>query len=143
MLVYRPGLDMSSSQMCYLADMVRAAIGSCWRLLSAGRQALPRPARLRNGAIPVLGSQPDGIGITTAYRYITDEAEELLASHKPCTRWPVRPQRRCTSAGAQCGFLRIEARDICYSVGADSRMVRSMAVRIAPSAEGCWVLIWW
>ncbi|RBM24421.1 transposase family protein [Streptomyces sp. PT12] len=85
MLVYPSGLDLSSSHLRYLARHLaahRAAIGSRWRRLSAGRQALLVLAHLRNGHPYAQLAAGFGIGTTTAYRYIT-EAVDLLSSLAP------------------------------------------------------------
>jgi hypothetical protein len=52
MLVYPSGLDLSGSHLLVLTARIRErrrAIGSRWRRLSAGRQALLALAHLRNG----------------------------------------------------------------------------------------------
>lgn len=91
MLVYPSGIDVSRSALRFLTQQPRRhrhAIGSRWRRLTAGRQALLTLAHLRTGhtyAQLVAGS---GIGTTTAYRYVT-EAVGL---------WPRRPDTG--SAGA-------------------------------------------
>lgn len=85
MLVYPSGLDLSSSHLRYLARHLaahRAVIGSRWRRLSAGRQALLVLAHLRNGHPYAQLAVGFGIGTTTAYRYIT-EAVDLLSSLAP------------------------------------------------------------
>lgn len=85
MLVYPSGLDLSSSHLRFLTAHLRAhrrAIGSRWRRLDAGRQALLALAHLRHGHPYAQLAAGFGIGITTAYRYIT-EAVEVLATLAP------------------------------------------------------------
>lgn len=85
MLVYPSGLDLSSSHLRFLTARLRErrrAIGSRWRRLSAGRQALLALAHLRNGHPYAQLAAGFGIGTTTAYRYIT-EAVDLLAALAP------------------------------------------------------------
>nr|WP_155073931.1 transposase family protein [Streptomyces taklimakanensis] len=69
----------------------RRELGTRWRRLSAGRQALLTLAHLRNGHPPPASGRGHpharlaagfGIGTTTAYRYIT-EAVEVLAALAP------------------------------------------------------------
>ncbi|GAA0933540.1 IS5 family transposase [Streptomyces thermoalcalitolerans] len=85
MLVYPSGVDVSSSALRFLAQQLRRhrrAIGSRWRRLSAGRQALLALAHLRVGHTYAQLAAGFGIGTTTAYRYVT-EAVELLAALAP------------------------------------------------------------
>lgn len=85
MLVYPSGLDLSSSHLRFLARHLaahRRAIGSRWRRLSAGRQALLVLAHLRNGHPYAQLAAGFGVGTTTAYRYVT-EAVEVLAALAP------------------------------------------------------------
>lgn len=81
MLVYPSGVDVSSYALRFLSTRLRQhrrAIGSRWRRLSAGRQALLTLAHLRVGHTYAQLAAGFGVGITTAYRYVT-EAVELLA----------------------------------------------------------------
>ncbi|MDQ1005923.1 hypothetical protein QFZ82_000408 [Streptomyces sp. V4I23] len=85
MLVYPSGADVSSSALRFLTQQLRRhrrAIGSRWRRLSAGRQALLTIAHLRVGNTYAQLAAGFGVGTTTAYRYVT-EAVELLATLAP------------------------------------------------------------
>ncbi|MFE2537074.1 IS5 family transposase [Streptomyces sp. NPDC059371] len=85
MLVYPSGIDVSSSALRFLAARLREhrrALGTRWRRLNAGRQALLTLAHLRNGQPYAQLAAGFGIGTTTAYRYIT-EAVNLLAALAP------------------------------------------------------------
>lgn len=85
MLVYPSGVDVSGSALRLLSTRLRQhrrAIGSRWRRLSAGRQALLTLAHLRVGHTYAQLAAGFGVGITTAYRYVT-EAVELLADLAP------------------------------------------------------------
>ncbi|MEU5599788.1 IS5 family transposase [Streptomyces sp. NPDC020298] len=85
MLVYPSGVDVSSSALRFLAERLRQrrrVIGTRWRRLSAGRQALLTLAHLRNGQTYAQLAAGFGVGTTTAYRYIT-EAVDLLADLAP------------------------------------------------------------
>ncbi|MGB8938794.1 MAG: IS5 family transposase [Streptomyces sp.] len=92
MLVYPSGVDVSSSALRFLAARLREhrrALGTRWRRLSAGRQALLTLAHLRNGQPYAQLAAGFGIGTTTVYRYIT-EAVELLAALAPALAEAVR-----------------------------------------------------
>ncbi|MFJ2555732.1 MULTISPECIES: transposase family protein [unclassified Streptomyces] len=85
MLVYPSGVDVSSSALRFLTQQLRRhrrAIGSRWRRLSAGRQALLTLAHLRVGHTYAQLAAGSGVGTTTAYRYVT-EAVQLLAALAP------------------------------------------------------------
>lgn len=85
MLVYPLDVDVSSSALRFLTQQLRRhrrTIGSRWRRLSAGRQALLTLAHLRVGHTYAQLAAGFGIGTTTAYRYVT-EAVELLAALAP------------------------------------------------------------
>ncbi|WP_435137613.1 IS5 family transposase [Actinacidiphila sp. bgisy144] len=85
MLVYPSGVDMSSSALRFLSARLcqhRRELGTRWRRLSPGRQALLTLAYLRNGHPYAQLAAGFGIGTTTAYRYVA-EAVELLATLAP------------------------------------------------------------
>ncbi|MEU8957985.1 IS5 family transposase [Streptomyces sp. NPDC048518] len=92
MLVYASGVDMSSAALRFLAARLREhrrALGTRWRRLNAGRQALLTLAHLCNGQPYAQLAAGFGIGTTTAYRYIT-EAVNLLAALAPTLTEAVR-----------------------------------------------------
>jgi hypothetical protein len=92
MLVYPSGVDVSSSALRFLAARLREhrrALGTRWRRLSAGRQALLALAHLRNGQPYAQLAAGFRIGTTTVYRYVT-EAVELLAALAPTLAEAVR-----------------------------------------------------
>ena len=85
MFVYPSGVDVSSSALRFLTQQLRRhrrAIGSRWRRLTAGRQALLTLAHLRAGHTYAQLAAGFGISTTTAYRYVT-EAVDLLAALTP------------------------------------------------------------
>ena len=91
-LVTPPGLDVSSSALRFLSARLREhrrGLGTRWRRLSAGRQALLALAHLRNGHPDVQLAAGFGVGTTTAYRYVT-EAAEVLAALAPTLAEAVR-----------------------------------------------------
>jgi hypothetical protein len=60
----------------------RRAIGSCWRRLDPGRQALLVLAHLPNGDTYARLAAGFGVGLATVWRYVR-EAVDLLAAHAP------------------------------------------------------------
>lgn len=85
MLVYPPAIDPSNAHLRYLARqlaMHRREIGSRWRRLTAGRQALLVLAHLRCGDTHAQLAAGFGIGIATVFRCIR-EAIEVLAALPP------------------------------------------------------------
>ena len=71
MLFYRAALPLSSRTLTFVAGIIRrhrASIGSCWRKLNPGKQALPVPSALRNN-----GSQPSTIIKLLAVRRVDNE----------------------------------------------------------------------
>lgn len=85
MLSYPCGMSVSSRALTTLADLLRARrtqLGTRWRKLGAGRQALPALAYLRKGETYADLAIGFGIGTTTVYRYLC-EALDLLAALAP------------------------------------------------------------
>ncbi|GAA2923328.1 transposase family protein [Streptomyces enissocaesilis] len=85
MLVYPSSIDLSSRTLRFLAGQLsarQAEIGSRWRRLPAGRQALLVLAHLRCGDTYAQLAAGFNIGIATVYRYIR-EAVDVLAALAP------------------------------------------------------------
>ena len=85
MLFYRAALPLSRSTLTYLAGVVRRhrkKIGSCWRRLNPGQQALLVLVHLRKGETFAALAAGFGVGTTTAWRYV-QEAVALLAARAP------------------------------------------------------------
>ncbi|MFE0186589.1 transposase family protein [Streptomyces sp. NPDC058989] len=85
MLVYPSAIDLSTAQLRHLSREFaarRREIGTRWRRLTAGRQALLTLAHLRCGDTYAQLAAGFGIGIATVYRYIR-EAIEVLAAQAP------------------------------------------------------------
>ena len=88
MLFYRAALPLSRQTLTYVAGVIRrhrARIGSCWRKLNPGRQALLVLAYLRKGETFAELAAGFGIGTATAWRYVT-ETVALLAARAPKLR---------------------------------------------------------
>lgn len=85
MLVYPSSIDLSSRTLRCLTGRLavpRGEIGTRWRRLTAGRQALLTLAHLRCGGTYARLAAGFGVGIATVYRYIR-EAVEVLAALGP------------------------------------------------------------
>jgi DDE superfamily endonuclease/Helix-turn-helix of DDE superfamily endonuclease len=84
-LFYRAALPLSSKTLNYVAGIVRrhrASIGSAWRKLNPGQQALLVLAYLRKGETFAELAAGFGVGTATAWRYV-NETVELLAARAP------------------------------------------------------------
>jgi hypothetical protein len=85
MLFYRAALPLSAQTLSYTAGVIRrhrSQIGSAWRKLNPGQQALLVLAYLRNGETFAGLAAGFGIGTATAWRYVT-ETVGLLAVRAP------------------------------------------------------------
>jgi hypothetical protein len=84
-LFYRAALPLSCKTLNYAAGIIRRhlrAIGSRWRKLNPGQQALLVLVYLRKGETFADLAAGFGIGTTTAWRYV-NETVELLAARAP------------------------------------------------------------
>ncbi|MET8747520.1 transposase family protein [Streptomyces sp. NPDC004728] len=96
MLVYPSAIDLSSRTLQRLAGLLaghRCRIGSRWRRLACGRQALLVLAHLRCGDTYARLAAGFRIGIATVYRYIR-ETVDLLASLAPTLEQAMDTVRR-------------------------------------------------
>jgi hypothetical protein len=85
MLFYRAALPLSRKTLAYVTGVIRrhrARIGSCWRKLNPGQQALLVLAHLRKGETLAALAAGFGVGVATAWRYVT-ETVRLLAARAP------------------------------------------------------------
>ncbi|MFB4420836.1 transposase family protein [Streptomyces sp. QL37] len=95
MLVYPSSIDLSSRTLCFLANHLRSRrleIGTRWRRLTTGRQALLALAHLRCGDTYAQLAAGFRIGIATVYRYIR-EAVDILAVLAPSLTEAMRSAR--------------------------------------------------
>lgn len=84
MLVYPSAIDLFTAHLRHLTRQLaghRREIGTRWRRLTAGRQALIALAHLRCGDTYAQLAAGFGIGIATAYRYVKEaiEVQAVLA----------------------------------------------------------------
>jgi hypothetical protein len=85
----------------YAAGIIRryrASIGSCWRKLSPGRQALLVLAYLRKGETFAELAAGFGVGTTTAWRYVNLRREALVRREALRVEGGGRPSRRAVAA---------------------------------------------
>jgi DDE superfamily endonuclease/Helix-turn-helix of DDE superfamily endonuclease len=96
MLFYRAALPLSSRTLTYVSGIIRRhrkAIGSRWRKLNPGQQALLLLAYLRKGETFADLAAGFGVGTTTAWRY-ANETVALLAARAPKLRKAVRDAKK-------------------------------------------------
>ncbi len=142
MLVYLAGIDLSSSALRRVARLISVhgrEIGSRWRRLVPGRQALLVLAHLRCGdtyARPAAGFR---IGIATVYRYIR-ETVDLLAALAPTLREAVEVARAKAYVildGTMLAIGRIAA-DRPYYSGKHKRHDKNVQVLTDPLGRLIW-----
>src|SRR5690242_4279249 len=92
MLFYRAALPLSSRTLTFVSGVIRRhrkSIGSCWRKLNPGQQALLVLVYLRKGETFAELAAGFGVGTTTAWWY-AGETVALLAARAPKLRQAVR-----------------------------------------------------
>ena len=100
MLFYRAALPLSSRTLNFTAGVIRRhrkSIGSRWRKLNPGQQALLVLAYLRKGETFAELAAGFGVGSATAWRYV-NETVALLAARAPKLRKAVRDAKRAGHA---------------------------------------------
>ena len=96
MLFYRAALPLSAKTLNYAAGIIRrhrALIGSPWRALNPGQQALLVLAYLRKGETFAELAAGFAVGTTTAWRYV-NETVDLLAARAPKLRQAIRAAKK-------------------------------------------------
>src|ERR1700748_434389 len=92
MLFYRAALPLSRKTLTFVSGIIcrhRAPIGSPWRALNPGRQALLVLVHLRKREPFAQVAAGFGVGTATAWKYVT-ETVALLAARAPELRQAVR-----------------------------------------------------
>jgi hypothetical protein len=100
MLFYRAALPLSCKTLNYAAGIIRRhrkAIGSRWRKLNPGQQALLALAYLRKGETFAELAAGFAVGTATAWRYV-EEVVTLLAARAPKLRQAVRDAKKAGHA---------------------------------------------
>ena len=128
MLFYPAALPLSAQTLTYAAGVIRRhrkKIGSAWRKLNPGRQALLVLAYLRRGDTFAELAAGFGIGTATAWRYVT-ETTALLAARAPKLRQALTSAKKAGHAYVVidgtliwCGRWRRSRRSsvLCWSCG--------------------------
>jgi hypothetical protein len=145
MLFYRAALPLSRQTLTYVAGVIRrhrARIGSCWRKLAPGRQALLVLAHLRKGETFAGLAAGFGIGTATAWRYVT-ETVRLLAARAPKLGPALRAAREAGHAfvvidGTLIPIDRVAADRPFYS-GKHRKHGMNLQVIASPDGEILWV----
>jgi DDE superfamily endonuclease/Helix-turn-helix of DDE superfamily endonuclease len=120
----------------------RKAIGSCWRKLDPGQQALLVRAYLRKGETFAELAAGFGVGTTTAWRYV-NETVALLAARAPRLRQAVRDAQKAGYAyvvidGTLIAIDRVAADRPFYS-GKHKRHGMNLQVIASPDGDILWV----
>ena len=145
MLFYRAALPLSSRTLTFVAGVIRrhrAAIGSPWRKLNAGRQALLVLVYLRKGETFTEVAAGFEVGTTTAWRYV-NETVALLAARAPKLRTAVRDARKAGHAyvvvdGTLIPIDRVAADRPFYS-GKHKKHGMNLQVIASPGGDILWV----
>ena len=145
MLFYPAALPLSSPTLNYAAGVIRRhrqKIGSAWRKLNPGRQALLVLAYLRKGETFAELAAGFGIGTATAWRYVT-ETVALLAARSPKLHRALRDAQEAGHAyvvidGTLVPIDRVAADRPSYS-GKHRRHGMTLQVIAAPDGEILWV----
>jgi DDE superfamily endonuclease/Helix-turn-helix of DDE superfamily endonuclease len=145
MLFYRAVLLLSSRTLTFVSGIIRrhrASIGSCWRKLNPGRQALLVLAYLRKGETFADLAAGFAVGVTTAWRYV-NETVELLAARAPKLRQAVRAAKKAGYAyvvldGTLIPVDRVAADRPFYS-GKHKKHGMNLQVIASPAGDILWV----
>jgi len=144
-LFYRAALPLSSRTLNYAAGIIRRhrkSIGSCWRKLNPGQQALLVLAYLRKGETFADLAAGFAVGVTTAWRYV-NETTELLAARAPKLRTAVRAAKKAGWAfvvldGTLIPVDRVAADRPFYS-GKHKKHGMNLQVIASPGGDIVWV----
>jgi hypothetical protein len=145
MLFYRAALPLSRKTLTFTAGIIRRhrrAIGSTWRKLHPGQQALLVLAYLRKGETFAELAAGSGVGTATAWRYI-QETVALLAARAPKLRQAVRDAKKAGYAyvvvdGTLIAIDRVAADRPFYS-GKHKHHGMNLQVISSPSGDILWV----
>src|SRR5207344_2446065 len=145
MLFYPAALPLSRQTLTYTAGIIRRhrrRIGSPWRKLNPGRQALLVLAYLRKGETFAELAAGFGVGTTTAWRYV-NETTDLLAARAPKLRTAVRDAVKAGYAyvvldGTLIPVDRVAADRPFYS-GRHKRHGMNLQVIASPDGDIVWV----
>src|SRR6266568_2832645 len=145
MLFYRAALPLSSRTLTYVSGIIRRHrkwIGSRWRRLNPGKQALLVLAYLRKGEAFAELAAGFAVGTTTAWRYV-EETVALLAARAPKLRTAVRDATKAGHAyvvidGTLIPIDRVAADRPFYS-GKHKKHGMNLQVIASPAGDILWV----
>jgi DDE superfamily endonuclease/Helix-turn-helix of DDE superfamily endonuclease len=145
MLFYRAALPLSSRTLNFTAGVIRRhrkSIGSLWRKLNPGQQAMLVLVYLRKGETFAELAAGFGVGLATAWRYV-EETTALLAARAPKLRKAVRDAKRAGHAyviidGTLIPIDRV-ARDKPFYSGKHKRHGMNLQVIASPDGDVLWV----
>ncbi len=145
MLFYPAALPLSRQTLDYTAGIIRRhrkQIGSPWRKLNPGREALLVSAYLRKGETFADLAAGFGVGTATAWRYVT-ETVALLAARSPKLRQAPRDAARAGHAylvidGTVIPIDRVAA-DRPFYTGQHRRHGMNLQVIASPDGDIVWV----
>jgi len=145
MLFYRAALPLSSRTLAFVAGLIRRHrtwIGSLWRKLNPGQQALLVLVHLRKGDTFAELAAGFGVGTATAWRYV-NETVALLAARAPKLRQAVRDAKKTGYAyvvvdGTLIAIDRVAADRPFYS-GKHRRHGMNLQVIASPDGDVLWV----
>ncbi len=110
MLVYPSAMSVSTKALTFVSEALRARrrqLGTRWRRLAAGEQALMVLAHLRKGETYRDLAVGFGVGVTTAYRYLR-EALQVLAALAPTLEQAIQVAARKAYVILDGTLLRID-----------------------------------
>jgi hypothetical protein len=145
MLFYRAALPLSRKTLTFVTGIIRRhreAIGSRWRKLKPGQQALLVLAYLRKGERFTDLAAGFGVGTATAWRYV-DEVVALLAARAPKLRKAVKDAKKAGHAyvildGTLIPIDRV-ARDKPFYSGKHKKHGMNLQVIASPDGDILWV----
>ena len=145
MLFYRAALPLSRQTLTFVSGIIRghrASIGSLWRKLTPGQQALLVLAYLRKGETFAELAAGFGVGTATAWRYV-NEVVALLAARAPKLRKAVRDARNAGHAyvvvdGTLIPIDRV-AKDRPFYSGKHKKHGMNLQVIASPHGDLLWV----
>jgi len=145
MLFYRAALPLSRQTLSYVAGVIRRhriRIGSCWRKLNPGQQAMLVLVHLRKGETLAALGAGFGVGTATAWRYV-GETVRLLAARSPRLAPALRAAKKAGHAfviidGTLIAIDRV-AKDRPFYSGKHRRHGMNLQVISAPDGEILWV----
>jgi DDE superfamily endonuclease len=145
MLFYRAALPLSRKTLTFVSGIIRrhrASIGSPWRKLNCGQQALLVLVYLRKGDTFAVVAAGFGVSTATAWRYV-NETVALLAARAPKLRKAVRDAGKAGHAyvvldGTLIPVDRVAADRPFYS-GKHRRHGMNLQVIASPVGDVLWV----